>query len=361
MGKKQSNSNIKKVKKLTKLELFLNSHKLISAIIGVLGAIIIISVAGFLNARYPLFNRQNTQQQKEYNTPQLSLNEPDFDVWGVEKTGQIIPQTRDDDNDGLTNLEEFKLGTDPKNSNTCSPDKTDGQNLLELINPLTCQKIDLNNPEEEEKFGSLIEFDNIKQSLISNINQTSKPNSNTNNSGLLATFGVSSYQDLENYDTSKIDNELKIIEQKKRDLNAINKIKNYISKYRSFESFDRGYESPVSAAKYLEVSQNYNVPLKYILAMAQLESRFGTDRYDANGNQNRIGRYKNIYSIGLSSTDSMGFETWEQGVEAFGKWYKYFQDRGVGDCQKWRIFNRNGDYCSKVENQADTIDRFLNS
>ena len=95
--------------------------------------------------------------------------------------------------------------------------------------------------------------------------------------------------------------------------------------------------------------------------MAQLESRFGTDRYDANGNQNRIGRYKNIYSIGLSSTDSMGFETWEQGVEAFGKWYKYFQDRGVGDCQKWRIFNRNGDYCSKVENQADTIDRFLNS
>jgi hypothetical protein len=65
--------------------------------------------------------------------------------------------------------------------------------------------------------------------------------------------------------------------------------------------------------------------------------------------------------MGLTETSSSGFNTWEEGVESFGKWYKRFQDRKVPDCSKWRIYNPNGDYCTKVETLADEIEAYLKS
>jgi hypothetical protein len=284
-----------------------------------------------------------------------------FDQWSLQKTGKLLIPTQDDDNDGLTNEEEFKLDTNPLSPNTCSPDKTDGENLLNLIDPATCQKINLDDPIQQAKFAPLFQYSNIQQKLATDINSAQNLAVTQDSSSILQLFGVQNYSDLENYDQSKIDNEYQLVIQKKQDLSTIEKIKNYIAKFRSFEPYDRDYDLPVSPVKYLEVSQNYNVPLKYVLAVAQLESRFGTDRFDAMGNLNRIGKYKNIYALGLASNQSQGFDTWEDGVDAFGKWYQYFQDKGVSDCQKWRIYNQNGDYCTSVEQKANSIDKYLDS
>ncbi|NJK70793.1 MAG: hypothetical protein HC932_00775 [Thermales bacterium] len=61
------------------------------------------------------------------------------------------------------------------------------------------------------------------------------------------------------------------------------------------------------------------------------------------------------------SGNNIGFETWEKGVESFGRWYRRFDDAGVLDCNKWRIYNPNGDYCAHVEETANGIDYFLGS
>jgi hypothetical protein len=113
----------------------------------------------------------------------------------------------------------------------------------------------------------------------------------------------------------------------------------------------------------LEISEQSKVPLKYFLAIAKLESRFGTDKFDSNGNQTRPFRFKNIFSMGLDdSGGNISFANWTDGVKSFGKWYNRLIK--VSDCAKWKIYNPNIDasgqnYCQKVEKTASEIQAYL--
>lgn len=277
---------------------------------------------------------------------EANFSEPDLDL----------------DNDQLSNYEEFLIGSNPTSANTCNPKTSDSKNLFQLINPATCKPIDLKDENQAKLFGTLLSVSDSSQRFVETFVEDPKVSSTVNNDSILNLFGVKNYSEIDKISDETLNQKASQENLKKDYLKSIQKTKDYIDKYRSYETYDRNYDSPVHPAVYLEVSIKYEVPLKYMLAIARTESRFGTDRYTNSGALTRPGQFQNIYSMGLTDSGSnLGFTTWEEGIESFGKWYKKFQDRGVGDCNKWRIFNPNGDYCSKIENLAAEIEVFLKS
>jgi hypothetical protein len=267
----------------------------------------------------------------------------------------------DFDSDGLTNSEEFKLFSNPKLFSTCGDSRGDAEKLIQMIDPANCQPIDFEGGNGLEKYKDIVDFDNLKKNYYSSFS-LGKEISEQNDSLSLIGFNASSLEELNNLKISKEDIDIQIsrLQEQKNQLDKIAKIDLYIQNNRSFEPYDREYPTPVNGLVYLEVSKKYSVPLKYVLAVAQRESRFGTDRYNKIGNLTRPGQYKNIYSMGLDdSGNNIGFETWEAGVESFGRWYRRFDDSGISDCNKWRIYNPNGDYCKNIEETANNIEYFL--
>lgn len=296
----------------------------------------------------------------------ILLNEPTeaYKSWISDKLGSYYLPEEDLDGDQLTNEEEFIIGSEPNNPNTCNPKKTDAENLVEFINPVTCKSIDLSDSVAMDKFKKVVDFNSIRSKVIQNDAKNIKEESkNDADNSIQKLFGLNSLESLnkQEFNSSKFKTELDLIKTKQDSIDKINKINQYMKETRSLEPFDRNYPIPVNGAVYLEVSLKYNVPLKYTLAVAQRESRYGTDAYDKDGNLTRPGKYKNIFSMGLDdSGNNVGFETWEKGVESFGRWYKRFNDRGFSDCSKWRIYNPNGDYCKSIEETASQIDYYLN-
>ncbi len=337
------------------------------------GLLVIVTVFGSANGGHKPFQKQEvkgvssniaTKSTSEKPAEQKKSDEPsEYKKWITEKLGTYSDGLEDADGDQLTNNEEFLVGTDPKNAHSCDPNKTDSENLIELINPVACKPIDMQNPAEVEKFRKVIDFQTVKTKIVNkdvNSVQPSPTNSATTVSGL---FGVNSLEALnkQEINADKLKSDLENLKRKEDVIKKIDRINQYFKQYRSLEPYDRNYPIPVNGAVYMEVSQQYNVPLKYTLAVAQRESRFGTDRYTKEGDLTRPGKYQNIFSMGLDDEgNNIGFETWEKGVESFGKWYKKFHDRGVSDCAKWRIYNPNGDYCKEVENTANQIETFIN-
>jgi hypothetical protein len=288
-----------------------------------------------------------------------------YKSWIGYKLGDYHKPDEDFDGDQLTNDEEFIIGSEPNNPNTCNPKKTDAENLVEFINPVTCKTIDVSDNTAMEKFKKVVDFNSVRSKVIqSEVKNTKDEAAQASPTGsVMSLFGVSSLENLnkQEFNSSKFKNELDLIKTKQESIDKINKINKYMKESRSLEPYDRNYPIPVNGAVYMEVSLKYNVPLKYTLAVAQRESRFGTDAYDKDGNLTRPGKYKNIFSMGLDDEgNNVGFETWEKGVESFGRWYKRFNDRGFSDCSKWRIYNPNGDYCKAIEETASQIESYLN-
>ncbi len=287
-----------------------------------------------------------------------------FNEWMIENAGSIGEKDGDFDSDQLTNFEEFKLGTDPANPNTCDPDKTDIEVLLELRNPISCEALDMENEEVVAYYSYVLSIPNIMNQMGVGQEQVVETETGTvpANTDLISIFGVANYAEIDSLTIEQLEQEMASKNDKVELLKTIDKIDKYVARNRSFEIYDRNYEPPVSGAVYLEVSRKYNVPLKYVLTIARLESRFGTDRFTNNGNLTRPGQHQNIYSMGLTDGGSnITYKSWEDGAAAFGKWYQRLEGRGVKDCTKWKIYNPNGDYCSKVENLAGQIQAYLES
>lgn len=273
--------------------------------------------------------------------------------------GVFISRDTDSDQDGLANSEEFLLDTNPLSPNTCSKDKTDSQLLIELINPKTCLALSLQSEEEFKLFSLVLNVAQVKENIAKKYSEQKVEPAAIKDLSVLGLFGVKNYNELESITSESVEQSAKLSSIKVNYLQQIQKIEKYMLQYRSYEQYDRDYELPVNAGKYLDVSIKYNTPLKYVLALARNESRFGTDRFTKDGTPTRPGAYKNIYSIGLTGSSSFGYNSWEDGVEAFGKWYKNLNDKGVNDCRKWRIYNPNGDYCTKIEGLAGEIQSYL--
>ena len=181
---------------------------------------------------------------------------------------------------------------------------------------------------------------------------------------VLDIFDTSSPEDLKNIDLDKTllqENLTQNSTEAKISLAKLSqRIDSYISTYRSYEEFDNQVATPLNGLNYIYVSQKTKTPLKYLLAISRAESRFGTDRYNKSGNKTRPGTHKNVCSIGLNDRgDNITFANYEEGLMACGKWYEYFENKKVSDCKKWRIFNPNGDYCSKITMLSDEIEKLV--
>ena len=294
-----------------------------------------------------------------------------FDRWFLDQTGHIATPEADEDGDGLTNHEEFLVGSNPVAAQSCSNQEVgDAEAILQLLHPGTCALINLTDPNQEALFARLVNLESVRALNFS----TLQPSAQSEQAPLSVdsiqeVFLASSLEELDALATSATDlsaeeerlkNEQKRTEKKQMYLQKVARIDEYIRLNRSFEPYDRNYETPVGGAVYLQVAQQYDVPLKYVLAIAQRESRFGTDRYTHKGYLTRPGQYENIVSMGLDDEgNNLSFGGWAASVESFGKWYRRFDDAGVSDCAKWRIYNPNGDYCQRIEETASGIEAFL--
>lgn len=181
---------------------------------------------------------------------------------------------------------------------------------------------------------------------------------------LTEVFGTSDIKKINELklDSQQLNNEIKLIQTRNEYVELANKIDSLISMYRSYEPYDSQLEVPLKGITYIAVSEQTGIPLKYLLTLSRLESRFGTDRFTQSGNLTRPGKHNNPCSIGLDdSGGNITFSSWEEGLNACGKWYAYFEAKNVPNCRKWRIFNPNGDYCSKVETVSSEIQKYLES
>jgi hypothetical protein len=70
--------------------------------------------------------------------------------------GQFIDPNTDSDKDGLTNYEEFVIGSNPFSAFSCNERINDSENLLNLINPSTCRGINLEDPNDIKTFGDIV-------------------------------------------------------------------------------------------------------------------------------------------------------------------------------------------------------------
>jgi hypothetical protein len=279
--------------------------------------------------------------------------------WSAETIGWFADPESDLDGDELLNREEYFANSDPTSVYSCEAQNnlTDAQSVREFINPGTCNPFDFENEDDIDLLYKLTYSINTSPTEQKT---TDKQDSQTNE--LLETFNVDDLEKITTRTPEQIAADKRELDEQTEYLELIAKIDRYINIHRSNEIYDRNYEAPVGGEVYLDVSLRYNVPLKYVLTIARTESRFGTDRYTNSGNLTRPGQYRNIYSIGLTDGgQNIAYPTWEAGVEGFGKWYRKFDDRGVSDCQKWRIYNPNGDYCAKVEGIANQVEAYLNS
>jgi hypothetical protein len=288
----------------------------------------------------------------------FQLDEVAYKDWIKGQTGLHLSSSDDLDEDGLTNGEEFLLQTDPKHAYTCKGDKTDLENVLKLIDPVTCEGLKLDEEQGLARFSQVIHVPTVSKKLFAY--EESEQSVDPVGDSLYEVFQVDSLSDIDFVNESAFQREIELSKKREEYSETLKRIDQYIINNRSYEEFDRNHATPVGAAVYLETSIKYDVPLKYVLTVARLESRFGTDRYTRSGNLTRPGAHQNIFSIGLDdSGNNLTYSSWEEGVYAFGRWYSYFDDKGVPDCQKWRIYNPNGDYCAKVEKYAAEVQAYV--
>jgi hypothetical protein len=148
-------------------------------------------------------------------------------------------------------------------------------------------------------------------------------------------FGAGDYSDLGNLDPKEI---LKTAEEKAEYARILPLIDSYIKNYRSYAVYDRDYESPVHYSIYLDTSLTCGFKIEYLLAVARLESNFGTNRYNNDGSLNRIGRTKNLMSFGLNdSGDNKYLENWEDVFPMACRWYTSLENKGISDYKKWKF------------------------
>jgi hypothetical protein len=73
-----------------------------------------------------------------------------------QNNGQFVDSNTDSDKDGLTNYEEFVIGSKAFTAFSCNENINDSENLINLINPSTCRGIDPDNAEDVKTFGDII-------------------------------------------------------------------------------------------------------------------------------------------------------------------------------------------------------------
>ena len=272
-----------------------------------------------------------------------------FDEWGRGYFGNTIDPQGDNDQDGLTNWEEFLLGSNPTKFSNCENKLSDAQSLFSEIDPGTCLAIRPDDAEVRVKYAKIIDFDVLAQSLV----RTPK-NMVLKEQSLSQLFNIADISQIDySNDTALIKSQAALLAKKQNYLLQMRAIAEYVNTNRSYGPYDRNFAVPVHPAVMVDTAIKYNIPLKYIVVLSKYTSKFGTDTYDDSGKPNTVLVHKNMYLLGGSAISGMQqFDTWEEGVDAFGQWYSFSEEKGVVGCTKWALFSTGTDFCNQIETDA---------
>ncbi len=342
-------------------QIFSKVFRLFSSALMITGVFVFLLGVGVVGVQRYSAGQNPVKQVAGVNSSTI-VEQSDFDKWTLEKIGFVTVRNEDSDGDGLTNYEEFLLDSNPNSKYSCNPQKTDVDLVLEFIHPGTCQPVDMEDEAEVKEFSQVVNIEAVKNNFYESLTQEDEQIEEAQLDTVKDAFEVETLEELNGVKASEVslEEEEKRTQQKKEYLVTIEQIDAYMQQNRSLEPYDRNYDIPVSGAVYLQVSEQYDMPLKYVMAIAQRESRFGTDRYSNEGFLTRPGQYENIVAMGLDdSGNNMSFGSWEGSLEALGKWYRRFDDAGVDDCRKWRIYNPNGDYCERINQVVNEFEYFI--
>ncbi len=303
--------------------------------------------------------QQEKVEEKTVNKTKEDLKK-EYIQWSTEIFGKEVSTEEDSDNDGLNNYEEFLLQTNPQQVSTCNNGISDIQNFLNLTNPSTCEPFSLDEETELKKYNQLIQKTAIEFEVLNLISTQNEAGETVyyvekSNSPVLEIFGVNNYQAIDSLSVNSS------FSEKQLDyLNLIKKIDAYITKTRSYDSYNKEYTSPVHPAVYLETSLKYEIPLKYLLSLAQLDSQFGTTRFTNSGTETNTHLSRNVFSIGLeNSNHQIIFEDWRDSLAAMGNWYKFYGEKGIEDCQKWELYRPDENFCNIVNQNSKEIEEFM--
>lgn len=162
----------KKLKKLSKtnkrsIVKNLKINKRHALIVSSIASLMIVGSLAISNLSNPSVNNEKIANAA-FNPIQTELiqKKDAYSIWikNLNK-GVFIDANTDSDKDGLTNFEEFVIGSNPFDTNSCNKNVSDQENLINLINPATCKGIDLENPQDIKTFGDIVNLPLIKTQI----------------------------------------------------------------------------------------------------------------------------------------------------------------------------------------------------
>jgi hypothetical protein len=227
----------------------------------------------------------------------------------------------DENKNGLLNWQDFYLGID-HTTNKASCRQTDYSKLiLELINPLTCTKINLsqtiNNPEQNDSDFKVIE-------LLKNILYNSLEFTPSNKSSLTTILGIQSLNEI---------NEGEIIKslEKKSKANAlkITKINSLISTFLIENKIT--LDKNISGIYYLESSLNYQIDIAKILTILFKEN--------TESDKNNL----------LFKDNNFSQENQLDNLNNFTSYFSNINKLSLDECDKYLLYNQNFKNCEDIK------------
>ncbi|NJK70795.1 MAG: hypothetical protein HC932_00785 [Thermales bacterium] len=143
-----------------------------------------------------------------------------YKEWMLEYSADLELPDEDLDVDGLTNMEEFLIGSNPAKATTCGDKRKDAEKLIELTDPVTCKQISLENVQAIKKYEEIVDFDKLRNSFFKEIikEESAETEQKVDANSLQSVFGVDSVEGLNSVslDKSKIDFQIKQLEEQKK-------------------------------------------------------------------------------------------------------------------------------------------------
>jgi hypothetical protein len=270
-----------------------------------------------------------------------------YKTWSYDVVKKVVKLDDDEDKDGLTNYTEFMLGSKPNEAFSCSGNLNDSKTLYAFIDPSTCNKIDLSTSANLKKYQNFINFNDYSKVIESSPVQ--KPISVVGGDSLETVFDT---KDISKISIDSLKSNYETFDSVKKEYaKKIIALNSYFLLYRSSNIKDKDNPIPLSAAQYLDASLKYKIELKYLVAVAQKESSFGTLGTGETGVVEVTYSNKNLTGFGRAENGQSvwKFDNWETGLFALAKWYQKLGDAGVIGC----------DRCEKTENQAKVFEEYF--
>jgi hypothetical protein len=260
----------------------------------------------------------------------IQTNDPSYQNWANSSIASLKNGSDDPDKDGLTNYQEYLLGSNPFNKYSCS-NQSDLELVIDLRNPNGCKEIDFEDSKEINKFFEVFKSSNVINEQIKNFDPSINDDIPTGN-----------------------------IEPIKSQIDA-----SVIEKYM-LDSFSqkRNISSdklPISAQDFIEISEKYSINISILLANSaptEYGLRDVTSKINSEGN---IEKTNNVTRLGSLNSPAYRFGNKKNSLITFALWYQYMKARSVPECKIVEILSNDIDECKNIQKHQEYIEKLLSN